>query len=806
MKKKYLIQILALVLSAQAYAQVKDISVTFSPAAEYTLWDNKAGIEDGFLVGGKIGFGFGEYIELRATYMQDLDLKTNFEDFGLINYSNDFFTARDIKLTRIGGEFKANFGTKTKLNPYLTLGSGVQAITLENQDKQEQIFATLGLGAKFNLGKRTVFAIEAKNTTYNFNSGLRLLTEDDKLLFGVTDEDFESENLSNWSAMASLQFYLSGRRPGELTELDRAYINSFSGGFKGLRFVVEPGLSNIKFDDDSNFRDTWLLGASLGLDFNEYLGLRGFYYKATNNEEISTDFDDLSMYGGEFIARLNVDRGVVPYIALGGGYLNTDSNYIGKDGLAVDDTYFASGGLGLSLSLTKGLHAFGGVKAILTSGTNEEDLQSPDEIQTHTMYNFGLRLEIGKKAKSATTVYNDNLNVALSEQQTRNDEKLAKLKAEYNSKIKKLETELNVAYQLKDVDKAVEILEEKKEVEKALKEVEAVEEVSIQKKEIKQNLKVAETKPQIIEASRITEASQNKVVTNKEPMVQMSPVEFELLVTRILNEVEGTESAQKQIIDTPTQTSQSKKDDQILYLNQRIDVLEKLLLEVNASQLQPTEQVLEPIQNNDDKRDDLSRQILKKLDELNRKVERNSDRIEMKQSDNDKPQTITIESELVTKEKPQTIVIDSGLAKSEKPSVKKDSISIFSKLKFKDASAFAGGVFGNEMLPVIGLRLNYAIDNSKIEFMPELFFGITDPFSYGLSGNGIIPINIKNTTVKPYAGAGIGFMNIYGDNNFNANLIVGSYLNLLEGKLYVDFTTRNFFNYNQISAGYKFKF
>ncbi len=183
MKKTYLIQILALVLSLQVYAQVKDISVTFSPAAEYTLWDNKAGIEDGFLIGGKIGFGFGEYVELRATYMQYLDLKTNFEDFGLDNYSNEFFTARDIKLTRIGEEFKANFGTKTKLNPYLTIGSGVQAITLEKQDKHEQIFATLGLGAKFNLGKRTVFALEAKNTTYNFNSGLRLLTEDDKLLF-----------------------------------------------------------------------------------------------------------------------------------------------------------------------------------------------------------------------------------------------------------------------------------------------------------------------------------------------------------------------------------------------------------------------------------------------------------------------------------------------------------------------------------------------------------------------------------------------------------------------------------------------
>ena len=54
--------ILLLVVGFLGNAQVKDISVTFSPIGEYSFWDNKAGLEDGFLVGGKIGFGFGELI------------------------------------------------------------------------------------------------------------------------------------------------------------------------------------------------------------------------------------------------------------------------------------------------------------------------------------------------------------------------------------------------------------------------------------------------------------------------------------------------------------------------------------------------------------------------------------------------------------------------------------------------------------------------------------------------------------------------------------------------------------------------
>ena len=98
-----------LLASTIVFGQVKDISVTLSPEAEYTLWDDMSGLEDGVLLGGKVGFGFGEYVEIRATYMQALDLKTNFKDFGLVNYSDALFTARDVKLTRMGGEFKANF-------------------------------------------------------------------------------------------------------------------------------------------------------------------------------------------------------------------------------------------------------------------------------------------------------------------------------------------------------------------------------------------------------------------------------------------------------------------------------------------------------------------------------------------------------------------------------------------------------------------------------------------------------------------------------------------------------------------------
>ncbi|WP_372754819.1 hypothetical protein [Mariniflexile sp.] len=804
--------------SFKVSAQVKDISVTLSPALEYTLWDNKSGLEDGLLFGGKVGFGFGEYIELRATYMQDIDLNTSFSDFGLVNYSSDSFTKRDVNLTRIGGEFKANFGTSTKLNPYFTLGSGVQTIQLESQFKHEQIFASLGLGAKFNMGKRTVFAIEAKNTMYNFNAGSRLLTEADKLTFGVSDADFNDEKLSNWSAMASLQFYLGGRKPGTLTELDQAYLNSFSGGFSGVRFVLEPGLSNIQFDNESNFRDAWLLGGYLGLDFNDYIGIRAFYYQAANDEQISTDFDKLSMYGGEFRARLNQPTGVVPYIALGGGYMNASNGYLGKNGSSVNNSYFASGGLGLQVPLVKGVLAYGGIKALLTSNANEEDLQSPDQIQTHIMYDFGLKLVLGKKAASPSTVYNENLEEVLNEQQLDNDIKISNLKAGYQEKITQLEADLKKAKANKDLNKAVEILEDKKATVEALKEVEAVEVVAATKKT--ENIKKAttekkvevekivvaddsivdENKPaihkKIIEEKKVEAQSklvpepvvETAPVEDKEPMVQMTPLEFEMLIQRILNQVETNAVPST----TLKNQSQAYNENQILLLKKRVLELEKV---ANNAKLK-NDINAKAEQSNDAK----YQQVLNKLDTLNRKVESNTERIEGLHAIQ-KAESNVIEPEVELNETEEKVVDTLSFVEPMKLEEPKPNLS---KLAFQDMAGFAGIMFGKESMPVIGTRAYFGIQASKIMLVPELFFGISNPISFGISGNCIMPININNATVKPYAGAGLGFMNIKGVAKLNANLILGANTNVLNGKLYVDFTIRNLFDYNQLAVGYKF--
>ncbi len=785
MKKMYIVLVVLIFSGFYTKAQVKDISFTLSPVGEYTWWDDKAGLEDGTLVGGKLGFGFGEYLELRGVYLQSIDLKTNFKDFGLVNFDPNLFTQQDINLTRWGGEFKANIGTG-KLNPYVTVGTGVQKTEIDaTSAKFEQVYASAGFGVKLELDKRVVLNVEAKNTTYKFNAGENLLVDADKTAFGVTDDDFSNERLSNWSVLGSLQFYLGGRRPGVLTDLDEAYLNKFKGGFRGMQLILEPSVSYIAFDDNSLFRDTYLLGGYAGIDFNEYIGVRGYYFQATENEKISTDFDNLAMYGLEVRARLNDGKGVTPYLVIGGGYLNSYNSYLGKGDVAVNSNEFASGGLGLNIPLGRNLLIAGGVRAMLTSGEDVTDITAPDEIQTHVMYNAGIKLVLGRKSEAPKDVYSRNVQRELETQQTINDAKIQNLKAEYQTKIVSLEEEIKAAYEAKDVDKAVVLLEEKKETQKALKEVEKVEGVKVEK-QTEKALPKQEVAPQV--ASEVTPSN----------LIQMTPAEFESLIEKILKGLEETPEVEKTEEILPEQES-SDEQNQIDLLNKRIDVLEKLLLQVNAKKTTENKvAVPDEVDNTNDEILDTQARILKKLQEINREIEINSKLIAQK----DKAQTIVVSP--VTEATKETVITTLN---EEGEIIDNQNISEGDKLlKYNHSSAILGFNYGGASTANIGTRLHYTIDRTPLEFMPEIYIGFGEATSFGVSGNVVYPFSIKSDKVKPYIGFGLGFANINDNFHGNYNVIVGSKLPFINDKVYVDFTMRNSFRYNQLAVGYKLPF
>ena len=159
--KKTIFFVLLLIATMQIKGQVNNISLNLSPTAGYTWWDNQLFIENGPMVGGMIGIGFGRNLELRGIYERSLDLKSTLNSLDVPIDIVDKFNSREVDVERWGGEFKANIPTGGSLAPYLTLGTGVQKLKFDEL-KQEQIYLSAGLGTKFNLGDRITLNLEGK--------------------------------------------------------------------------------------------------------------------------------------------------------------------------------------------------------------------------------------------------------------------------------------------------------------------------------------------------------------------------------------------------------------------------------------------------------------------------------------------------------------------------------------------------------------------------------------------------------------------------------------------------------------------
>ena len=562
MKRKIFTSFFAITLGFNAVAQVKDISFAIAPTAEYVLWNKKSAIENGFMVGGYVGFGFGKNLELLGSYSQSLGLKSRIDGFSAPDNIKTVFTPTDVDVYRWGGELKGNIPMTYSFQPYISLGAGIQTIKA-NQTTQDAIYYAFGLGTKFNLTRRLTLNVQARGTHFNSDASniLHNPSEAKTSTYNqwITD-NVSNKNMLNWSLQAGLQLYLGGRNPDELTELDNSYTN-----LKNFKVVVAPAIGYIDFDDDNNFRNTYLAGASLGFDFTEYIGVRGFYYQAMKEEKVSLDFDKLSLYGAEFLARLNVSNGVVPYITVGAGYLNVGKDYQGKVSTAENrSSIFAKGGLGLAIPLSKHLELFGVANLLYTTGNESADnaLKSPNKLQGNVFYNAGIRIKFAKENEKYT--YQDLVNdLQTSEmkdekgqEKVQNDTKTTPISQKqkdidyFNAQIANVEKQIQLAYRQNDINNASLLLKEKEKWE-----------------ELRNNY-VAEHIPYPSE--------------NQANLVRMTPEQLQTLISEIVNKIEEGEGK------TP---------------DQRIDRLEKLLLEINKDNKKIEEQqkmnqsILEAVKN-----------------------------------------------------------------------------------------------------------------------------------------------------------------------------------------------------------------
>ena len=157
-------------------------------------------------------------------------------------------------MERYGGEFKLNLA-RGGLAPFLTGGAGIVRFSPEGRESSRNIYLTGGGGIQLTGADRYALTIQADALTYRFNPASTLLTNEDLLSVGLGYGDFQQTTVVNPAFRAALNVYLGGRRPGELSEVDRAYLAQFNSGLSGLSLQVEPTFGRINFDGEAPFRD-----------------------------------------------------------------------------------------------------------------------------------------------------------------------------------------------------------------------------------------------------------------------------------------------------------------------------------------------------------------------------------------------------------------------------------------------------------------------------------------------------------------------------------------------------------------------
>ncbi|GAB5536903.1 MAG: hypothetical protein Rubg2KO_31520 [Rubricoccaceae bacterium] len=398
---------LAVIMGSSAQAQIQGIGYRLNPTASYVQFDGDAALSDGLLYGGGVGLSFGEFFELGGSYLTGSSFETDFSSFSGLDGEPALqdalaaLPARGVSMQRYGGDLKVNLLT-TALVPYVTVGTGLVRLSPDGREATRSIYLLGGAGLQLTLADRYAISVSAENFAYRYNPGPTFFTDADLDATGLTQADFNQVTVHNRALRAAARVYIGGRRPGDLSEMDREFQRQFSGGLSGLSLVVEPTYARVNFNDVFSYRDQAFAGVEAGFDFGPLVGLRGFYHRGIDTGN-PTDIEGIQLYGGDIRFRLSEGRGLVPFLSVGGGYLDVLDGYATDDGAEAsnalaEDNPFALGGVGVDVLLSPRLRAVAEVRGLLMSAQDETDVSQPEDVYLNTMLRGGISFALGGSA------------------------------------------------------------------------------------------------------------------------------------------------------------------------------------------------------------------------------------------------------------------------------------------------------------------------------------------------------------------------------------------------------------------------
>ena len=394
--------VLLLVMAGAPLRAQTAITYSLGPVGEGVRWDDNAGLSDAFFYGGEVGLRFGSRMEASGLYLRGNDVETDFADFSgepaLVNQGLGDVMPREVDVQRYGGRLQLNLNSGS-ITPYLDLGTGIIRFEPSALESSQSIYVAPGAGFILSSTSGYTLSAAADLLTYRYNPA-DFLSEVDAETAGQERADFDTRTVYSPSIRTSLAIRLGGPAPRRSTARRRSLLGSRGGP----RFFVEPFYGQVNFNDNLSFAETQpIAGLTAGAEIGSYVTLSGFYWRGTQDEkvldtELPDAFDDIQFYGGEADLRLNTDYagGFVPYLTLGGGYVDVFEGYQGRSALTPpEDRFFAIAGGGLEVPLFSALRLNAGVRTLVMSQQELSTLQDPDRLHASPLYTAGLEFSLG---------------------------------------------------------------------------------------------------------------------------------------------------------------------------------------------------------------------------------------------------------------------------------------------------------------------------------------------------------------------------------------------------------------------------
>lgn len=399
--------LLAFALVFPAAAQVTGISYTAAPVGVRVFSGDNTGLSNGYLYGGALGLGFGEYLEVSGVYLRSNGFETEFSDYDVDPFTRSILEGQaegfDVDLEQYGTRLRLTVG-RGSLLPFIVGGTGV--LRFDNgSNESEAIFAEAGVGITFAFQDRYTITVEGSRMGYRYNPYTTFDLGNTAAL-PPTSELNQIRRVHSNAVTATARVFLGGRARGELSATDLAVREQL----RSPRLFAEPSYGIIQFSDKLvGLPDEQpVLGIQAGIDLGPYVGLRGFYLRATDENELfsnPTDFRDLALYGAEMNFRFSTELagGLTPYLLLGGGYMDVGDDYSAGGTLvaAPESRFFAMGGGGVDVALSNAFRLKAGVRALLMSNEDADQVSDPANVYYSLMPTAGVEFSLGGGSPSA---------------------------------------------------------------------------------------------------------------------------------------------------------------------------------------------------------------------------------------------------------------------------------------------------------------------------------------------------------------------------------------------------------------------